>query len=211
MAAGVHTNENLRLRFLREAKSATVNSLRDAASMGEDLVVRSMRRLGYEQRKYKKSWVRGSKPGGGAYGNPALQGRKIKRIAATMRSFKTSRRERLAGLRGERKTLRASMRLSPSPEQRQQLGRIEARFGVRRSEPGEPPGVVTGWLRGNIDHEVDATELKARFGSNIKYDPYLESGTGRMAARPHYKPVVPGLEARLPEIVARRWARLPKD
>ena len=54
------------------------------------------------------------------------------------------------------------------------------------SSPGEPPHVRTGRLRNSIAYEVD--KLTARVGTNVKYAPYLEFGTSRIAARPYLRP-----------------------
>jgi phage gpG-like protein len=52
------------------------------------------------------------------------------------------------------------------------------------SNPGDYPFKQSGNLRRNVASEVDRKELKARWGTNVKYGKYLELGTKKMAARP---------------------------
>jgi HK97 gp10 family phage protein len=60
------------------------------------------------------------------------------------------------------------------------------------SSPGEAPAVDTGRLRASITHrvEMDSGEAVAYVGTNVKYAPYLEFGTSRMAARPFMVPAI---------------------
>lgn len=48
-----------------------------------------------------------------------------------------------------------------------------------RSTPGEPPRKQTGRLRDSVAHEVDASILTARVGTNVEYGKHLELGTKR--------------------------------
>lgn len=50
------------------------------------------------------------------------------------------------------------------------------------SAPGESPAVDSGNLTGSI--AIESLGLEARVGTAVKYAPYLETGTSRMAARP---------------------------
>ena len=55
------------------------------------------------------------------------------------------------------------------------------------SAPGEYPYKQSGHLRGvvaNAGYEVDPKKLTARWGTNVKYGKWLETGTRNMAARP---------------------------
>jgi len=58
-------------------------------------------------------------------------------------------------------------------------------------------------LRANIDHEVDRATLRARIGSNVEYDPYLEMGTRKMLPRPHYIPALRQLVSEFETILGR--------
>ncbi len=78
-------------------------------------------------------------------------------------------------------------------------GRIGPRGGkvAVHSQPGEPPYVQTGRLRGSVGYLVQ-TEIGAIFldigairgGGEVKYAHGLEVGTSNMAARPWLMPVV---------------------
>lgn len=50
--------------------------------------------------------------------------------------------------------------------------------GGSPSEPGKPPGRVTGAYSALMAHEVDAARLICRIGSFAEIAPYLELGTG---------------------------------
>lgn len=67
-------------------------------------------------------------------------------------------------------------------------GLLAARDAMARttgvSLPGEFPSMRTGHLRRNVQMEVDAENLVARVGTNVKYGRWLEFGTRKMAARP---------------------------
>ena len=58
------------------------------------------------------------------------------------------------------------------------------RYNANPSRPGEPPHRQTGHLRRSITHEVDATKLVSRAGTNVDYGRWLELGTVHVAARP---------------------------
>jgi phage gpG-like protein len=47
------------------------------------------------------------------------------------------------------------------------------------SSPGEAPHKRTGRLRASITYEVDASDLRARVGTNVTYGKHLELGTSR--------------------------------
>lgn len=51
------------------------------------------------------------------------------------------------------------------------------------SNPGAAPGVRSGQLRNSINNEK-AGRLKREVGTNVRYAPFLEFGTSKMAARP---------------------------
>ncbi len=54
------------------------------------------------------------------------------------------------------------------------------------SAPGTPPHLRSGRLRASINWSLgeDGISMFAVIGTNVVYAPYLEQGTGRMAARP---------------------------
>jgi HK97 gp10 family phage protein len=55
------------------------------------------------------------------------------------------------------------------------------------SQPGDPPNVDTGFLRGSVDVEAMG-ETQAMVGVGAEYGLYLEYGTSKMAARPFLTP-----------------------
>ena len=56
-------------------------------------------------------------------------------------------------------------------------------YGFAPSQPGEPPRVQFGRLRGSIAWEM-ATRFIARVGTNVKYGRWLELGTKFVQSRP---------------------------
>lgn len=58
----------------------------------------------------------------------------------------------------------------------------------RASAPGEFPKTDTGRLVSSIFAEVDMSSLVADVGTDIRYGPFLEFGTSKMAARPWLQP-----------------------
>lgn len=69
------------------------------------------------------------------------------------------------------------------------------------SAPGEPPGLVFGGARLSYDYDTggsgnrhhvaigsDAATRRPVTGEAVNYVKYLETGTSRMAARPHLRP-----------------------
>jgi HK97 gp10 family phage protein len=52
--------------------------------------------------------------------------------------------------------------------------------------------VDTGRLRASITHEIasDVEGLVGRVGTDVEYAPYVEFGTGRMAAQPYLRPAL---------------------
>ncbi len=79
------------------------------------------------------------------------------------------------------------------------------RIKHRASAPGEPPASDTGTLVRSIVIDVDKSKFTASVGSNVKYAPFLEQGTSRMAARPF---LVRALERKRSQIVKIIQARL---
>ncbi len=61
-----------------------------------------------------------------------------------------------------------------------------SRKGMNPSKAGEYPKKVTGFLRMNVQAEMDDATSTARvgIGKNVKYGKYLELGTRLMARRP---------------------------
>lgn len=57
--------------------------------------------------------------------------------------------------------------------------------GPPRSEPGKPPHMDTQALIASYGHSTDTASLITRVGSDEKHSVYLESGTPKMAQRPH--------------------------
>jgi HK97 gp10 family phage protein len=87
-------------------------------------------------------------------------------------------------------------------------GRVYVRRGRirhRASAPGQPPASDTGTLARSIVIDVDKDKVTASVGSNVKYAPFLELGTSRMAARPFLKRA---LEVKRSQIVKIIQARL---
>jgi len=87
-------------------------------------------------------------------------------------------------------------------------GRVYVRRGRirhRASAPGQPPASDTGTLARSIVIDVDKDKMTASVGSNVKYAPFLELGTSRMAARPFLKRA---LEVKRTQIVKIIQARL---
>ena len=63
--------------------------------------------------------------------------------------------------------------------------------GTAPSESGETPHVGTGLLRRSIAVKiVDPDKLIGAVSTNVKYAPYLELGTSKMAARPFLRPAL---------------------
>ena len=70
------------------------------------------------------------------------------------------------------------------------------------SAPGRPPAIDTGALRSSVTHEVNASGLDAKVGSDkdrlkrqtvgtdVDYGYYLEMGTRRMKPRPWLRPAL---------------------
>lgn len=89
--------------------------------------------------------------------------------------------------------------------------------GPSPSEPGQPPGLVTGGLRLSYKWEPrvtrgryrevwigsDKSVLQPTTGRQVDYAPYLEFGTRRMAPRPHFRPAVLAARDRMPRQFAR--------
>ena len=73
-------------------------------------------------------------------------------------------------------------------------GRLYRRGNVqhRASAPGSPPAVDTGRYRSSWRFVLgrDSQGHYVDIGTDVKYGPYLEYGTSRMAARPHVRPAV---------------------
>ncbi len=83
---------------------------------------------------------------------------------------------------------------------------IEVLSNASPSKPGSPPGVRTGVLRMSWQPTVEGVSrgtksvtLSPTIRSNVKYAPYLEYGTSRMAARPYMDKIK---EKALPRIAA---------
>jgi hypothetical protein len=66
------------------------------------------------------------------------------------------------------------------------------------SRPGEPPAVDTGTLVRSvqIDRSESRSKLRVFVGTGLKYAVYLAKGTGRMAPRPVWVPVLRRLRRR---------------
>jgi len=73
------------------------------------------------------------------------------------------------------------MRVRRLERNRQQ--RLIRRY-VSGGSAGTYPYLRRGWLRANIQMEMDRSILTARVGTNVLYGRYLEFGTRKMAARP---------------------------
>jgi len=85
-------------------------------------------------------------------------------------------------------------------------GRLYKRRSVthRASAPGQAPATDTGRLRAS--YALSSPGVATReVGTNVRYAPFLEYGTRRMAARPH---LLPAYEAEKPRFIAAVQAAL---
>jgi HK97 gp10 family phage protein len=74
--------------------------------------------------------------------------------------------------------------------------------GPSPSAPGNPPGIITGWLRDSITiAQQDRYHWILLAGAH--YSLYLEFGTYKMAARPFMRPTAVTLRQIAPGIVKR--------
>ncbi len=73
-------------------------------------------------------------------------------------------------------------------------------YNFTHSRPGNPPYKQTGHLRRSIAWE--ASGLRGRVGSNLKYARYLELGTRTMAARPFLRAALAKHRATIAAILA---------
>ena len=91
-------------------------------------------------------------------------------------------------------------------QQGPKTGRTYRRGGVvhQASAPGEAPASDTGTLLGSIYHERES-DLAYVVGTRIRYAPWLEYGSSRMAARPFFRPsleqIQPVYQGRLERII----------
>ena len=66
-------------------------------------------------------------------------------------------------------------------------GMVDCGWAVRSKAINIVP-VDTGRLRGSIAVEEDENKMEVMIGTNVKYAPYVEFGTCKMAARPYLRP-----------------------
>jgi HK97 gp10 family phage protein len=78
------------------------------------------------------------------------------------------------------------------------------RYGANPSQPGDPPHKQTGHLRRSVAHEVDATSLTARVGTNVRYGRFLELGTSNMEARPWLRRALNEMMPQIKAMLAKR-------
>lgn len=69
------------------------------------------------------------------------------------------------------------------------------------SLPGEPPRRQTGDYWRRISHEVNRSRRVARVGTNLKTAKWLEFGTRKMKARPHFRPTLDRMRGRIEGII----------
>lgn len=78
--------------------------------------------------------------------------------------------------------------------QKASIGERVTRYNPKRnvysSKPGDPPNTDTGRLIQSIQFEFEEGGRIGYVGTNLKYGPYLEFGTERMAARPWLAPAL---------------------
>lgn len=97
-----------------------------------------------------------------------------------------------------------------SEMKRGQKERMAAYGEVRRaSKPGEPPRRRGGHLRSSIGHAPRLGGLVQRIGSGLDYARHLEWGTttGRLKARPFFRPTLRRMVGQLTGIIAREVKR----
>jgi hypothetical protein len=161
------------------ADPAILTALKNLAMEGEKIVKASMKKMGFSRTAYTSRAIR---TGG------------VERRLSILRSM-TER------TKGQEKQLGQLTRYAKYFSRGIQVAKIRGKpqaalaHGIPiRSAPGDPPAIQTKWLYDNITHEVDPKTMASRFGSNVPYDKYLELGTRKMPARPHYRPVVKQLD-----------------
>lgn len=85
------------------------------------------------------------------------------------------------------------------------------------SQPGQPPGLITGGLRlsykwaylskrgryRSIEAGSDSTTRQPITGRIVDYAAWLEGGTSRMEPRPHFRPAIMLVRQAMPEHFAR--------
>jgi phage gpG-like protein len=69
------------------------------------------------------------------------------------------------------------------------------------SAAGEYPMRQSGHLIKNLPYEVDKDELVARFGTNVEYGKFLETGTSKVAARPWLTLTIKGTRKAVADIL----------
>lgn len=78
----------------------------------------------------------------------------------------------------------------------------------RASAPGEPPAVDTGRLRASYDWRTGRDPRPyVEVGSSVVYAPFLEFGTSRMQARPHFRPSIDAYRGKVTERIAQAMER----
>ena len=98
----------------------------------------------------------------------------------------------------------------PSKMTKGQKERMAAAGEVRRaSKPGEPPRRRRGILRSSIGHAPRLEGMVQRVGSGVAYARHLEWGTttGRLKARPFFRPTLRRMVGQLTAIIAREVKR----
>jgi hypothetical protein len=76
---------------------------------------------------------------------------------------------------------------------------VKMSFGTSPSQPGQPPGVDLGILKGSINVENPRPFVR-NINVGADYGIHLEYGTSKMAARPFMGPMAMWLEQRIDEI-----------
>jgi hypothetical protein len=74
--------------------------------------------------------------------------------------------------------------------------------GPEPSAPGSPPHMQTAELHDSITHEVDASTMSVRIGTDVPHGLMLEIGTSKMAARPWLRRSAMDLMSRADQVLA---------
>ena len=75
------------------------------------------------------------------------------------------------------------------------------KFFLKRFTGGNYPKKRTGHFRRGITNEISRAELVARWGTNVEYGRFLQTGTRKMAARPWMSLTNRAMEKRIRQLL----------